>query len=60
MALADIQSQFLPLAYGHAQSLCAEEAVRALCAMKTENAVRDALSQQKGVRHLPAIFCNYK
>jgi len=60
MALADIQSQFLPLAYGHGQTLCAEEAVRALCAMKAETALRDAISQQKGVRHLPAIFCGYK
>lgn len=60
MVLADIQSQFLPLAYGHGQSLCGEEAVRALCTLKAENVVRDALSQQKGVRHLPAIFCNYK
>jgi len=60
MVLADIQTQFLPLAYGHGQSLCAEEAVRALCTLKAEVALRDALSQQTGVRHLPAIFCSYK
>lgn len=60
MALADIQSQFLPLAYGHAQSLCAEESVRALCTLKAEIALRDALAQQAGVRHLPAFFCSYK
>ena len=60
MALADIQSQFLPLAYGHAQSLCNEEAVRALCSFKAEIALRDALAQQPGVRHLPAFFCSYK
>lgn len=60
MALADIQSQFLPLAYSHGQVLCAEELVRALCSLKIEQALRDALSQQKGVRHLPAIFSSYK
>lgn len=60
MALADIQSQFLPLAYSHGQALCAEEPVRALCSLKIEQALRDALSQQKGVRHLPAIFSSYK
>ena len=60
MALADIQSQFLLLVYGHAQSLCAEESVRALCTLKAEVALRDALGQQPGVRHLPAFFCSYK
>ncbi|MBT3068887.1 hypothetical protein [Rhodoferax sp. U11-2br] len=60
MALADIQSQFLLLAYGHGKSVCNEEAVRALCSLKAEAALRDALGQQPGVRHLPAIFCSYK
>jgi len=60
MALADIQAQFLPLAYGYGQTLCSEDAVRALCILKIEQALRDALSQQKGVRHLPAIFSSCK
>ena len=58
--LADIQAQFLPQVYGNGHTLCGEESVRALCILKVETALRDALGQQKGVRHLPAIICNYK
>lgn len=58
--LADVQALFVPLAYGYGLALSSEDAVRALCTLKAEVALRDALGQQKGVRHLPAIFCSYK
>lgn len=58
--LADLQARFAPQARSYGAALCAEEAVRALCKLKAQEALRDTLAQQAGVRHLPAIFTEFK
>ncbi len=60
LVLADIEAKFAVLAKTYGFAICTEESLRALCKMKALECLRDALAKQSGVRHVPAIFVDFK
>lgn len=59
-AVADAQKKLPELAQRYSSAVAAEETTRALCAQKISNFLRDFLTTQPGVRHLPLISVIFK
>ena len=58
--LAEAHEQFGALARRYGAAMSSEEAIRAQCKLKVLETLRDLLAKQNGVRHVPAIFADYK
>ena len=53
-------AEFVQLTRRYASLISTEETLRALCKMKALDCLRDALTSQPGVKHVPAIFVDFK
>jgi hypothetical protein len=58
--LAEVHGKFALLAKRYGAAISSEEALRAMCKLKVQEGLRDALARQNGVRQVPAIFADYK
>ena len=58
--MPDVHANFAALARRYGTAIAAEDAVRAQCKLKALECLRDFLVKQPGVRHVPAIFADFK
>ena len=58
--LAEVHAKFILLAKRYGTSVATEETLRALCKLKALETLRDLVAKQNGVRHVPAIFADFK
>jgi hypothetical protein len=59
-ALAEARTQFTERARRYGTAMSTESTVQAICKLKASESLRDALAKQPGVRHLPAIFVDFR
>lgn len=58
--LAEVHAKFIQLAKRYGTAMATEEALRAQCKLKVLETFRDQVAKQNGVRHVPAIFAEFK
>lgn len=58
--LAVVHAKFAVLAKRYGTAMATEEGLRALCKVKVLETLRDLVAKQNGVRHVPAIFADFK
>ena len=58
--LAEVNVKFALLARRYGAAMATEDALRAQCKLKVLETYRDLMAQQNGVRHVPAIFAEFK
>jgi hypothetical protein len=56
----EVNQKFSVVLQRHGLAVAREEAVRALCKAKMTDALRDFLSRQPGVRHIPTIVVTFR
>jgi hypothetical protein len=58
--VAEVNAKFAVLARRYGSAMATEEALRAQCKLKVLETYRDLMAKQNGVRHVPAIFADFK
>ena len=58
--LTEVHAKFATLAKRYGTAMATEESLRAQCKLKVLENFRDLVAKQNGVRHVPAIFADFK
>lgn len=58
--LAEVHAKFSLLVKRYGTAMATEETLRAQCKLKVLESYRDLMAKQNGVRHVPAIFADFK
>lgn len=58
--LTEVHGKFAQIARRYGTAMSTEDNLRAQCKLKVLECLRDTLAKQNGVRHVPAIFADFK